>query len=549
MNSQYDGADALLPIVFLQTAEERYATILEASSQTVKAYCIRKGFHYQSYFGIVRGFHPWHATYNRIPLLRRLADDGYRGWVCYIDADAYIVDLDFDMRGYLVNKADIALIARYGKRDGEWWDINAGVFLMNLDHPLARKTLANWSAMFEQITDAQLRVANRWSQVPDDQHMLHLVLQEMPEMASHVIVERNAPCLLNYSDGVFIRQVLRAGGSLEHRAAVIKREVSNVLGLGSAEDHSPQSPSQRDAQVVLPGQTAEAFINSLYRVLLLREPDPGGLESGVRLLEGGASFEAALRSCLGCDEFASKQRQFASTYMRAPRLESNLTTLANNMASDKGTIHGSPPHRYTLLYDLILDRYRSGAINFLELGLAVGGPEIGGPVDRQVQSPSVRMWLSYFPRAHIYGFDISDFSHMKHPRFTFVRGDGGSAADVERLAHSSVGFDVIIDDGSHASHHQQLAFRYLFPKLRPGGTYIIEDLQWQSPAYEGKSVVLPKTRDFFARYFENSEYIDNELLSEEFMQEVRGATSSYASFPAFDGTASVAKLLVLRKAE
>ncbi len=46
--------------------------------------------------------------------------------------------------------------------------------------------------------------------------------------------------------------------------------------------------------------------------------------------------------------------------------------------------------------------------------------------------------------------------------------------------------DIIIDDASHASHHQQNAFVTLFPKLRSGGLYIIEDLRWQRPAYEAK---------------------------------------------------------------
>ena len=104
-----------------------------------------------------------------------------------------------------------------------------------------------------------------------------------------------------------------------------------------------------------------------------------------------------------------------------------LTTLANKYRSDKGTRYGSPPHRYTYLYDLILGSSRDLELDFLEIGLAAGGPEVGGPIERQVASPSAQIWLEYFPLAHIYQFDISDFSHIKHPRFTFVHGDGQSA--------------------------------------------------------------------------------------------------------------------------
>jgi hypothetical protein len=158
------------------------------------------------------------------------------------------------------------------------------------------------------------------------------------------------------------------------------------------------------------------------------------------------------------------------------------------------------------------------------------------------------MWLEYFPRAHIYGFDISDFSHMKYPRFTFVRGDGGSQEDLERLARSASGFDIIVDDGSHASYHQQLAFKLLFPKLCAGGTYIMEDLHWQPPIYERKQISLPKTADLMIKYFEDGECLPNGLLSGDFMREVKNSVASYAWFPAFSGGSSVAKIFVLRKA-
>jgi len=44
--------------------------------------------------------------------------------------------------------------------------------------------------------------------------------------------------------------------------------------------------------------------------------------------------------------------------------------------------------------------------------------------------------------------------------------------------------DIIIDDASHASHHQQKGFLELFPKLKSGGLYIIEDLRWQPKGME-----------------------------------------------------------------
>lgn len=211
----------------------------------------------------------------------------------------------------------------------------------------------------------------------------------------------------------------------------------------------------------------------------------------------------------------------------------NLTALADRFGSDKGTLTGDPPHRYSYLYDLVFTPYRDKEFRFLEMGLAVGGPELGGAIDRTVTSPSIKMWLEYFSSAHIHGFDISDFSHMEHPRFTFIRGDSGSVADLERLAASAPSFDIIIDDASHASYHQQLALKILFPSLTSGGLYIIEDLQWQPRLMEKELPPIPTTARFLNAYFERAEYLENSLFSEAEMVDLKRNTAHFASFPNF----------------
>ena len=37
--------------------------------------------------------------------------------------------------------------------------------------------------------------------------------------------------------------------------------------------------------------------------------------------------------------------------------------------------------------------------------------------------------------------------------------------------------DIIIDDGSHINEHVIRTFQYLFPKLKSGGIYVVEDTQ------------------------------------------------------------------------
>jgi hypothetical protein len=38
-----------------------------------------------------------------------------------------------------------------------------------------------------------------------------------------------------------------------------------------------------------------------------------------------------------------------------------------------------------------------------------------------------------------------------------------------------VGWDLVIDDGSHVPRHQLISFIALYPFVRPGGIYVIED--------------------------------------------------------------------------
>ncbi|MCI5041401.1 MAG: hypothetical protein MRY81_17175 [Donghicola eburneus] len=173
----------------------------------------------------------------------------------------------------------------------------------------------------------------------------------------------------------------------------------------------------------------------------------------------------------------------------------NLTDLADRYGSDKG----STKHRYSELYQMLFLPLRDKSLRFLEMGLQIGGPEMGESADRKTTDvPSIRMWLEYFPRAEIYGLDISDFSWFEAPRFQFIRCDMDDRAKIAEAKDALPELDVILDDASHASHHQQNAFLELFPKLTSGGLYIIEDLRWQPRPYEKPGIT--KTAALFSEY-------------------------------------------------
>ena len=123
-------------------------------------------------------------------------------------------------------------------------------------------------------------------------------------------------------------------------------------------------------------------------------------------------------------------------------------------------------HHYFDIYERHFGRYRDRPIKMLEIGVFRGG--------------SLRMWKKYLhPESTIVGVDIdqSCAAHEIADQNVFVRI--GSQADPNFLAkvNGEFGpFDIILDDGSHKTHHQIISFGALFrDALKDGGCYMVED--------------------------------------------------------------------------
>ena len=287
-------------VTFLQTADlDLYRPLLEATSRTVREYCGRRGYAYESFCGVFRGHHPWQATYNRIVMLRRLLEAGFLGWACYLDADAYIADLDFDLDVFLTTKENVAMVFAPGGSPPSWWNVNAGVCLFNFAHPVARSVVRDWFERFDAITDLKLQDARDWDRAPDDQTLLWESLKHVPDAETHTWIDAVEPRTLNY-DGRFIKQVLRASGTLEERLRVLTARIDTILG----------SVADQEVRTL-----RTAFATALYRVALMREPDPPGLLNAVQALQRGQTFEEALTSCFVSHEFAEKFQGFISRYV------------------------------------------------------------------------------------------------------------------------------------------------------------------------------------------------------------------------------------------
>lgn len=184
----------------------------------------------------------------------------------------------------------------------------------------------------------------------------------------------------------------------------------------------------------------------------------------------------------------------------------NLTQLANYYKSDKGNIHGEA-HNYTKIYEQIFACYRDKPINILEIGLNI---EYSWRPDtyKPHHCPSLQMWKAWFKNANIYGFDIQDFSHIKEDRIKIFRGDQGKKKDFKKLLSKCSEFDIIIDDGSHRSDHQQISLGVLFPYLKNNGIYVIEDTHYHPPDEKR----IKSTLAVFKKYV-NSGVLESEVLN------------------------------------
>jgi hypothetical protein len=284
-------------IRFIQTCDrEKYSAMLEATSRSVLAYCRKFDCEFEMFVGIKRGSKPWHAALNRISILKRYVDRGYAGWVIYLDADAYIADLDFDAGAFLDENSRYAMIAApSGGSPYEWWNINNGVFAINCGHPLGRRIVEEWYAALSAVPLPALKEERFWSELIDDQSALHAVLRSMPGLADQFLVDHH---ILNWN-GRFIRQVIREMGSIDYRANRLKQLVNETLGEDGDSVFSSAEPIYRD------------FIHGLYSILLLRGPDPVGEASALELLMSGERNPMQeMRNCILSQEFAGNAARF-----------------------------------------------------------------------------------------------------------------------------------------------------------------------------------------------------------------------------------------------
>jgi hypothetical protein len=167
-------------------------------------------------------------------------------------------------------------------------------------------------------------------------------------------------------------------------------------------------------------------------------------------------------------KFSSRQKDKVKSSFnnfRAYFVSNNLTTLAKIYRSDKWGIHFYTPH-----YQSHFKKFRFKRINLLEIG-------VGGYESPYAGGNSLRMWKKFFPFGKIYSIDIYNKTPQEERRIKIFQGSQVDELFLASVCNQIGEIDLIVDDGSHINEHVIQSFEFLFPKLKKGGIYVVEDTQ------------------------------------------------------------------------
>lgn len=119
---------------------------------------------------------------------------------------------------------------------------------------------------------------------------------------------------------------------------------------------------------------------------------------------------------------------------------------------------------YFPIYERHLAKFVGTDFILVEVGIFSGG--------------SLPMWRHYFgPGCRIIGVDIEDACKAyASDGIEVVIGDQSDPAFWQKFRADHPHVDVLIDDGGHEAHQQQVTLREILGHLRPGGVYLCEDI-------------------------------------------------------------------------
>jgi hypothetical protein len=199
-----------------------------------------------------------------------------------------------------------------------------------------------------------------------------------------------------------------------------------------------------------------------------------------------------------------------------------------------GMLYGTDKHNkwhtfhnvsYLDVYEKYFSPIRKKKVSILEIGVKRGN--------------SIKLWERYFPNGMVYGLDINpECKKHQGKRIDITIGSQNDPNTLGALVKKAGQFDIILDDGSHINELTLYSFKYLFPHLKKGGIYIMEDLacsyedlntvinDWEDELHANQRLgvsLLNKREDLdkeFLQIINNLDFKKGEILSIQFWSQV-----------------------------
>ena len=186
-------------------------------------------------------------------------------------------------------------------------------------------------------------------------------------------------------------------------------------------------------------------------------------------------------------------------------------------------------HKWLHYFDIYhnhFKKYRNKKVTILEFGVFHGG--------------SLQMWKNYFgKRARIIGVDINpECKNLIEDRVEIYIGDQENRSFLKELAKKIGPVDIVIEDGGHTMNQQINTFEEIYPIVKEGGVFLIEDLHtsyWADygGGYKKSNTFIQYAKDIIDKMHSWHTKEDQEPKSDELTSHIKGM-HVYDSIIVFD---------------
>lgn len=172
---------------------------------------------------------------------------------------------------------------------------------------------------------------------------------------------------------------------------------------------------------------------------------------------------------------------------------------------------------YFDVYERYFSQFIGKAPKVLEIGVLGGG--------------SIEMWQKYFGMdAQIIGLDIDPgcLEYKYEGNVQIALGDQGNPEFWDKFLVDNTGFDIVIDDGGHTMIQQLITLQKVFPHLKHGGVYVVEDTHtsyWKNwgGAYGNPETFLTRAKQMTD--IMNQQHFEQPHINEEVLKVFEGLYS------------------------